>query len=196
MVLQTPNDNSDDNEANELDNTAGKRQRKTYATANTIGKEMTKQRCADVLMKQQEKEKAKAQAKTHKDKTDNTDRPKSHKSKSKASHPDQIKRSKKDRRMARTHDDNSALNDPQSDEDTQDEDILIGDDDIVPDDGEEPLGSDKIEFYTFFLEGQANPPDLMGIDDDQLLAIQNDLRERLKAETKKEKGQSLGNYMN
>ena len=58
---------------------------------------------------------------------------------------------------------------------------MIGDDDIVPDDGEEPLGPDKIGLYTFFLEGQGNQPDLMGIDDDQLLAIQNDLRERLKA---------------
>ena len=35
----------------------------------------------------------------------------------------------------------------------------------------------------------------MGIDDNQLLAIQNDLRERLNARDK-EKGQSLGNYMN
>ena len=95
--------------------------------------------------------------------------------------------------MARTHDDNSALNDPPSDEDTQDEDILIGDDDIVSDDGEEPLGPDKIGFYTFFLEGQGYPPDLMGIDDDQLLAIQNDLRERLKA---RDKERELGNYMN
>ena len=44
--------------------------------------------------------------------------------------------------MARAHDDNSALNNPQSDEDTQDEDILIEDDNIVPDDGEEPSGPD------------------------------------------------------
>ena len=51
MDEQTPNDDSDDNEDNEPDNTAGKRQRKTYATANTIRKEMTKQRCADVLKK-------------------------------------------------------------------------------------------------------------------------------------------------
>ena len=65
MDQQTPNDNSDDNEDNESDTTSGKRQRKTYATANTIIKEMTKQRHADVLKKQQEKEKAKAQAKTH-----------------------------------------------------------------------------------------------------------------------------------
>ena len=142
---------------------------------------MTKQRWTDVLKKQEKKEKANAQATIHKDKTDNANRPKSHKSKGKASRPDQIKRSKKGRRMARTHDDNRALNNPQSDEDIQDEDILIGDDNIVPDDGEEPLGPDKIGFYTFFLEGQGNLPDLMGIEDDQLLAIQNDLRERLKA---------------
>ena len=44
-----------------------------------------------------------------------------------------------------------------------------------------PLGPDKIGFYTFFLEGKGNLSDLMGIDDDQLLAIQNDLRERLNA---------------
>ena len=99
---------------------------------------MTKHRHADVLRKQQEKEKAKTQAEKHKDKIDNINRPKPHKSKGKVSHPDQIKRSQKGRRMARTQDDNSALNDPQTDEDTQDEDILIGDDDIVPDDGEQP----------------------------------------------------------
>ena len=83
--------------------------------------------------------------------------------------------------MARTHSHNRLPNDTQSDGDTQDEDILIGDEDIVPDDGEEPLGPDKIGFYTFFLKGQSNPPDLMGVDDDQLLAIQNDLQERFKA---------------
>ena len=44
-----------------------------------------------------------------------------------------------------------------------------------------PVGPDKLGFYTFFLEGQGNLPDLMGIEDDQLLAIQNDLYERLKA---------------
>ena len=142
---------------------------------------MTKQRHADIFKKQQEKEKAKIQAEKHNDKYDNANRPKPHKSKGKASHPDQIKRSVKGRRMAGTHPDNSTLNDPQSDEGNQDEDILTGDDDMVPDDGEEPLGPDKIGFYTFFLEGQGNMPDLMGIDDDQLLAIQNDLRERLKA---------------
>ena len=77
--------------------------------------------------------------------------------------------------MARTHDDNRLPHGTQSNRDTQDEDILIGNEDIVPDDGEDPLGPDKIGFYTFFLKGQGNPPDLMGVDDDQLLAIQNNL---------------------
>ena len=113
---------------------------------------MTKQRCVDVLKKQQDKEKAKTQAEKHKDKADNANRSKPHKPKGKASHPDQIKRLQKDRRMARTHHDNSTLNDPQSNEDTQDEDPLTGDNDMVPVDGEEPLGPDKIGFYTFFLE--------------------------------------------
>ena len=31
------------------------------------------------------------------------------------------------------------------------------------------------------MKGQGNLPDLLGIEDDQLLAIQNDLHERLKA---------------
>ena len=93
MDVQTPNDDSYDNEDNEPDNTAGKRQRKSYASANTIRKEMTKQRCADVLKKQQEKEKAKIQAEKHKNKSDNINRPRPYKSKGKASNPDQIKRS-------------------------------------------------------------------------------------------------------
>ena len=157
---------------------------------------MTKQRCAGVVKKQQEKEKAKTQAEKHKDKTDNANRSKPRKPKGKTSQPDQIKRSQKGRRMARTHNDNSALNDPQSDEDTQEEDILIGDDDIVPDDDEEPLGPDKIGFYTFFLGGQGNPPELMGTDDDQLLAIQNDLREKLEVRDEERERAVTGNYVN
>ena len=90
------------------------------------------------MKKQQEKDKAKAQAEANKDKPGNTNRPRAHKSKGKASHPDKIKSSKKGRRMARTHNGNRLPNDTQSDGDTQDEDILIGDKDIVPDDGEEP----------------------------------------------------------
>ena len=54
--VQTPTDNSDDNEDNEPDNLACKRQRKIYAPANAVRKEMTRQRQAEVLKKQQEKE--------------------------------------------------------------------------------------------------------------------------------------------
>ena len=127
--VQTPTDNSEDNEP---DNNAPKRQRKIFAPADTVRKEMTKQRQAKVLKRQQEKERAKDKAEASKDKPDNANRLRLHKSKGKASHPDQIKRSKKGRRMARTHDHNRSPNDTQSDGDTQD--ILIEDEDIVPDD--------------------------------------------------------------
>ena len=160
MDVQTLTDNTDDNEDNEPDNNACKTKRKTYAPADTVRKEMTKQRQADLLKKQQEKEKAKAQAKVSKDKPDNANRPRPHRSKGKASHPDQIKSSKKGTKTPRTHNDKRLPNDTQSD----DEDILIGDEDIVPDDAEDPLGPDKIGFYTFFLEGKGNLPDLMGVD--------------------------------
>ena len=65
--------------------------------------------------------------------------------------------------------------------DTQDDDILIADQNDPQDDSDYPVGPDELGFYTFFLEGQGNLPDLLGIEDDQLLAIQNDLCERLKA---------------
>ena len=72
-------------------------------------------------------------------------------------------------------------NDPPSDPDTKEEDILIADQNDPQDDSDYPVGPDELGFYTFFLEGQGNPPDLLGIEDDQLLAIQNDLHKRLKA---------------
>ena len=62
MDVQTPNDDSDDNEDNEPDNTASKRQRKTYATVNTIRKEMTKQkmhRCTKEATRKKKKQKFK-----------------------------------------------------------------------------------------------------------------------------------------
>ena len=71
-------------------------------------------------------------------------------------------------------------NDPPVDPDTQDEDILIGDQFDLEDDSEYQVGTDELGFYTFLLEGQGNLPDLLGIEDYQLLAIQNDLHERLK----------------
>ena len=80
-------------------------------------------------------------------------------------------------RKPRAHGNARVQNDPPSDPDTQDEDILIAN----QDDGDYPVGPDELSFYTFFLEGQGNLPDLLGIEDDQLLAIQNDLYERLKA---------------
>ena len=52
MDIQTPTDNSDDNEDNEPDNNASKGQRKKNALADTVRKEMTKQRQAKVLKKQ------------------------------------------------------------------------------------------------------------------------------------------------
>ena len=164
---------------------------------------MTKQRQAQVLKNQQEKERAKAQAlenryKTDKtnrnkpkrptaelednsDNTDDTNNPRTQKSKGKASHPDQVKNSKKGKRTPRTGGNARVLNDPPLDPDTQDEGILIADEYNPEDDSEYAVGPDEIGFYTFCLEGQSNPPDLMGIEDDQLLAIQNDLHERLKA---------------
>ena len=72
-------------------------------------------------------------------------------------------------------------NDPPMDPDTPDEDILIGDLIDPEDDSDYPLGPDELGIYTFFLKGEGNPPDLLGIEDDQLLAIQNDLHERMKA---------------
>ena len=72
------------------------------------------------------------------------------------------------------------LNGPPLDLDAQDEDILITDEYNPKDDNEYAVGPDEIGFYTFFLEGQGNPPDLMGIEDDQLLALQNDFHKRLK----------------
>ena len=72
-------------------------------------------------------------------------------------------------------------NDLPLDPDTQDEDILIADLFYPQDDSDYPVIPDELGFYTLFLEGQGNPPDLMGIKNNQLLAIQNDSCERLKA---------------
>ena len=72
-------------------------------------------------------------------------------------------------------------NNPPSDPDTQDEDILIADQNDPQDDIDYLVGPDELGFYTFFLEGQGNLPYLMGIEVDHLLAIQNNLCKRLKA---------------
>ena len=72
-------------------------------------------------------------------------------------------------------------NDPPLDRDTPDEDPLIGDLIDTEEDSDYALGPDELGFYTFFLKGEGNLPDLLGIEDDQLLAIQNDLHKRMKA---------------
>ena len=74
----------------------------------------------------------------NKDKPDNKNRPRSNRSKGKASHSDQIKSYNKGRRTARTHNDNILPSDTQSDRGIQDEDILIGAEDMVLADREEP----------------------------------------------------------
>ena len=203
MDIHTPTDHSTDDEDTEPDNNAHKRQRKTYTPADTIRKDLTKQRQAQLLKNQKEKERAKAQALENRDKTDknnknksnrstaqlednrdnidDTNNPRTQKSKGKAFHPDQVKNSKKGKRTPRAHDNARVLNDPPLDPDTQDEDILITDEYIIEDNSKYTVGPDEIGFYIFFLEGQGYPSDLKGIEDDQLLAIQNDLHERLKA---------------
>ena len=72
-------------------------------------------------------------------------------------------------------------NDPPPDPDTPDEDPLISDLIDTEEDSDYTLGPDELGFYTFFLKGEGNLPDLLGIKGDQLLAIQNDLHERMKA---------------
>ena len=69
---------------------------------------------------------------------------------------------------------------PPPDPDTQDEYPLIGDLIDTEEDNDYALGPDELGFYTFFLKGEGNPPDLLGIQDDQLLAIQNDSHDRMK----------------
>ena len=113
MDIHTPTDHSTDDEDTEPDNNTCKRQRKIYAPADTIRKELTKQRQAQILKNQQEKEREKGKALEDRDKIDkaNRNKPKRptaqpednskdiddtnntrpQKSKGKASHPDQIK---------------------------------------------------------------------------------------------------------
>ena len=155
------------------------------------------------MKNQQEKERLKAQALEDRDNIDKESRTKtkrptaqpedngdnindtnSHspqRSKEKASHPDQIKSSKKNRKMPRASGNATVPNDPPLDPDTPDEDPLIGDLIDTEEDSDYTLGPDELGFYTFFLKGKGNLPDLLGIEDEQLLAIQNDLHQRMKA---------------
>ena len=149
MDICTPTDHFTDDEDTEPDNNTHKRQRKIYAPADTIRKELTKQRQAQILKNQQEKERAKAKALEDRDKIDkaNRNKPKRptaqpednskdiddtnntrpQKSKGKASHPDQIKSLKKGKRTPRAGGNARVPNNPPLDPDTQDEDILIAD---------------------------------------------------------------------
>ena len=77
MDVQTPTDHSTDDEDTEPDNDTCKRERKVYAPADTTRKELTKQRQAQILKNQQEKERAKAQALEDRDKMDKITRTKS-----------------------------------------------------------------------------------------------------------------------
>ena len=58
MDIRSPTDHSADDEDTEPDNNVCKRQRKTCAPADTIRKDLTKQRQAHLLKNQQEKERA------------------------------------------------------------------------------------------------------------------------------------------
>ena len=140
--LYQVDDHSADDEDTEPDNNVHKRQRKTNAPADTIRKDLTKQRQAQLLKNQQERERAKAQALENRDKTDKTNRnkpntptaqpedireniddtnnPRTQKSKGKASQADQVKNSKKGKRTPRAGDNARVLNDPPLDPDTQD----------------------------------------------------------------------------
>ena len=108
-------------------------------------------------------------------------RPRPKRSKSKVSHPDQIKSLKKNRKMPRARGNATVPNDPPPDPDTPNEDPLIGDLIDTEEDSDYALGPDEIGFYTFFIKGEGNLQYLLGIEDEQLLAIQNDLHQRMKA---------------
>ena len=174
MDVHTPPNKSDNNKSGEQGNNASKRPWKQYAPPDLTRKQLTKQRQAKVLKQREEKEKGKAKGQMNNNNNipDITNQPRPQRSKDKASHPDQNKSSEKGRKRARKDNENDVPDDIQT---FDDNDILLGDQVMVPD------NRDEIGSYTFFLEGQGNPSDLLGTEDDQLRAIQNDLRERLQA---------------
>ena len=203
MDIHTPTDHSADDEYTEPDNNTCKRHRKVSVPADTNRKELTKQRQAQVLKNQQERQRLKAQASEDRDNIDKESRtktkrptaqpkdngnnmdytssPRPQRSKGKASHPDQIKSSKKNRKMPRVSGSNIVPNDPPPDLETPNEDPLIGNLIDTEDDSDYALGPDELGFYSFILKGEGNLPDPSGIEEEQLLAIQNDLQQRMKA---------------
>ena len=54
-------------------------------------------------------------------------------------------------------------NDPPSGTGTTDEPIPLDDGHNGSKDEQQAIGTDETGFYTFFIKGQGNPPDLMGI---------------------------------
>ena len=118
------------------------------------------------------------------DNIDDTNSQRPQRSKGKASHPDQFKSSKKNRNIPRAKGNTTRPNKPPPDPDLPDKDPLFGNLVDNEEDSEYSLGPFELGSYTFFIKGQGNPPDLMGIEDEQLLAIQNDLQQRMKARDK------------
>ena len=191
---------------------------KYNAPVDASRKELTKQRQAQVLKNQQEKERLKAQTLENRDNADresrtrtkrpmaqpedngdnidDTNSPRPQRSKGKASHPDQIKSSKKNRKMLRARGNATVPYDPPLDPDTPDEDPLISDLIDTEEDSDYALGPDELSFYTFFIKGEGNLPDLLGIEDEQLLAIQNDLHQRMKARDEARERAISKSYMN
>ena len=112
---------------------------------------------------------------------DDTNSPRPQRSKGKASHPDQIKSLKKNRKIPILRGNATVPNDPPPGPDTPDEDPLIVDLIDTEENSDYALGPDELGFYTFFIKGEGNLPDLLGIEDKQLLTIQNDLHQRMKA---------------
>ena len=147
--IHSSTNHSTDDEDTDPDNNTCKRERKTYTPADTIRKDLTKQRQAQLLKNQQEKERAKTQALVNRDKRDKTNRnkpkrptahsednsdiidytnnPRTQMSKAKASHPHQVKNSKKGKRTPRAGGNARVSINLPLDLDTQDEDILIAD---------------------------------------------------------------------
>ena len=187
-------DHSAGDEDTEPDNNAHKRQRKVHAPADTSRKELTKQRQAHVLKtkplenrdnadreSRTRTKRPMAQPEDNGDNIDDTNSPRPQRSKGKVSHPDQIKSSKKNRKTPKASENATVPNDPALDTDTPDDDCLIGDLIDTEEDSDYALGPDEFGFYTFFLKGEGNPSDLLGIEEEQSLAIQNDLHWRMKA---------------
>ena len=140
-------------------------------------KELTKQRQAQMLKNQKEKERLKVhtlentnngdtesrvrtsrpptQLDNNGDNIDDTNSPRPQRSKGKASHPDQIMSLKKNRKMPRAKGNATVPNDPPPDPDLPDEDPLINDLIDTEEDSNCSLGPDEIGFlYLLYKRGR------------------------------------------